>query len=220
MELITIEATKVVHLIQLYRPAGQLFLPAAAAKLIQRYSFSKPPSSIDDLTKEAAVFGIGLFNDIGINELAIYPDGLIVSSRADADKLVLFVEDLVNWSKAEFGFVELDIKSSKTLFESQIVVRAGFDLISALAPITTAGQMMNKRLSAYPYMGEISPAAFVLDSDSTFSPTLRPSKFTLERRIGLPYGDNIYYSTAPFRTKDHLAYLEDLETLFRQNKKR
>jgi hypothetical protein len=46
---------------------------------------------------------------------------------------------------------------------------------------------------------------------------LDPSKlpllldFRVERRVGAPYDQNVYYSGAPLRTADHVAVLEEFE---------
>ena len=50
MELIGFDTSSVVYLTQVYRPAGQPYMPEAAAKLVQRYSFAKFPT-LDDLQK-------------------------------------------------------------------------------------------------------------------------------------------------------------------------
>jgi hypothetical protein len=41
----------------------------------------------------------------------------------------------------------------------------------------------------------------------------RPNRFTLERRIGLPFSANVFFSQAPLKSGDHLALLEALEAL-------
>jgi hypothetical protein len=55
MELVAIDLSRVIYLTQIVRPAGQLYIPDAAAKLVQRYSFAKFPS-MDELTKDAFTF--------------------------------------------------------------------------------------------------------------------------------------------------------------------
>ena len=42
----------------------------------------------------------------------------------------------------------------------------------------------------------------------------KTSKFIFERREGEPFSRNLYFSTAPLRTKDHLELLALLEKAF------
>jgi hypothetical protein len=40
---------------------------------------------------------------------------------------------------------------------------------------------------------------------------IQPAKFTIERRAGSPYFENIYFSSAPLRTVLHLELVEKFE---------
>ena len=86
MELLSIEETRIIYLINLHRPAGQLYWPEAALKLIQRYSFVGFPS-IADFAKDAEfrAFTVGKYQDIEIPNLRIYNDGIIVESRSNSN---------------------------------------------------------------------------------------------------------------------------------------
>jgi hypothetical protein len=215
MELVAIEGAKVIRLTQVYRPSGQSYLPEAAAKLIERYSFAKYPKLAEDLIKDAVVFGMGKFRDIGINELSLYPDGMIVNSRCNSSILIEFTNDLLAWSSEELGVVELDITPKKIFFENSIVVRAKWDLLKVLTPLQVTAAALRKRLEPLDYEGISEPFGIVLESDPMKVPRYRPSRFTLERRIGIPFEDNIFFSAAPLPTDDHLDLLDELESLLR-----
>jgi hypothetical protein len=210
MELVSIESCRVLYLTQVYRPAGQLFLPAAAEKLISRYSFAKPPSTIDDLSKDVVTFSIGAFGDIAINELTIYPDGLVAASKSNTGKIKAFIADLLEWTKKEFGLIELDIIPKRTYYESAIVVRAVSDVLRVFKPMHAAAAALRKRL---PDANAYEPYAFSLDVDGTRT-SRRLIRFTLERRIGVPFEENVFFSIAPLETDDHIEFLGELEKLF------
>jgi hypothetical protein len=38
-----------------------------------------------------------------------------------------------------------------------------------------------------------------------------PPKFILERRAGIPFDKERYYSSAPIKTQDHITLLEEIE---------
>ena len=42
---------------------------------------------------------------------------------------------------------------------------------------------------------------------------VKPVRFSLERRLGIPYNEHVFYSIAPLHTQDHLKLLMDLESL-------
>ena len=74
---------------QVHRPAGQLYLPDALAKLVERYSFVKAPGPEQALL---FTFTVGKFKNAQIAELSIYNDGFIVSSASDTLPRALFIQ--------------------------------------------------------------------------------------------------------------------------------
>ncbi len=42
---------------------------------------------------------------------------------------------------------------------------------------------------------------------------IRPANFMLERRVGVPYVQNRFFSEAPIRTDTHLELLQEIESL-------
>jgi hypothetical protein len=61
---------------------------------------------------------------------------------------------------------------------------------------------------------EYQPSAIHFETDSEGLKTRRrPNRFTLERRVGIPFGGNLFYSQAPMKSADHLSLLGALEGL-------
>jgi hypothetical protein len=215
MELVGIEEAKVIYLLDLYRPAGQVYTPEATAKIVQRYSFTKFPT-LENLIKNERNFGVGKFGDIAINEFSIYGDGVIASSASDTDKIDAFVDDLLTWAKDEFGFVQVIGNPPERSYESTVIVKADTDLMRALAPKNDVVAALNKiyQDGDYDFSGPIQLTGFVAATDRTkFSGRRKPISFTLDHRLGMPFETNIFYSMAPLKTKDHLAVLRALESL-------
>jgi hypothetical protein len=50
--------------------------------------------------------------------------------------------------------------------------------------------------------------------DSAAMPVPRPPEFSFERRAGVIYASNEYFSSAPLRTADHIRILHELEKAF------
>jgi hypothetical protein len=211
MELVAIESGRVIFLTQLTRPAGQLYMPEAAYKLQQKYLFAKSPA-LEELAKQVITFGVGKFSDIQIEELSIYPDGIIVSSKSNTNKLDAFIDDLFSWCKDEFGLSQSIIAKPTRWYESTLIVKSSRDLPMAARPANPIADVVNKTWKKMNPEGEFKFVAFRLDCDpGLFTGRRGPMAFSVERRVHIPFSENIFYSTSPFRTDDHLELLEAVE---------
>jgi hypothetical protein len=215
MELVAIETSRIVYLNQLVRPAGQTYLPGAIADLVQRYSFAKFPS-VEDLARDPTSFSfsMGKFQDVQINEFQVYPDGLIASARAPTELVDAFVSDLLSWSEKKLGLVQSPLATPEKFVESAIVVKSAGDLARSLLPMTDAVDLVNTALHAYPNWQPYVPSGFALEPDpAAYVARRRPIRFGIERRVNIPFRDNIFFSVAPLHTTEHLKLLGDLETV-------
>ena len=216
MEFLEIENTRVIHLTRVRRPAGQLYLPGAAAKLIERYSFVKSPS-MTDLTerRDYVAFGIGKFLDSQIQELRIYGDGVIVEARSNSKILDAFVDDLLAWNTEEFGLETIPGTKAERYHESTIVVRSGKDLSKVTGPLREISSELNKLLQKQNYSPRpYQVSGFILDCDPHAEGGRRKElSFILDRRMGAAFAENRFFSQAPLPTDDHFALLERIETL-------
>jgi len=214
MEVVGIENSRVIYLLDLFRPAGEVYQPDAVAKIIQRYSFVKFPS-LENLVKNERVFAVGKFKDIQIAEFNIYTDGLIAGSSSDTDLIDDFVNDLIAWAKDEFGIIQVAGFAAERAYESTVIIKSNVDIVRALAPRNDISAILNKIYQPDRYVaGKMQLTGFIAASDRTeFAGRRKPISFIVDRRLGLPFEQNIFYSTAPLRTKDHLEVLRSIERL-------
>jgi hypothetical protein len=212
MELIGHELSRVVYLTNVVRSDGSPFQPEIAQKVIQKYSFVKYPN-VDELQKDSFAFSIGKFRDFQIDDLKVYGDGVIVSSKCRTEILSEFLGDLFNWIKADFGLREVAILKPETYVESGIVVRAERDISSLLSPPKRVASLLEQALAKNTGV-QYQPTGIGFETDSEgLKLRRRPMRFSLERRVGLPFGTNVFYSVAPLATADHLELLAGLEGL-------
>jgi hypothetical protein len=210
MELTVFETSRVVLLTQVHRPAGQAYLPEVAAKVVQRYSFARHPT-LDDLQKDTQIFGMGKFRDVQIAELGVYGDGVVVSGRCNTQLLNDFLDDAFHWLAAEFGIVTIPYLTSEKHFESAIVVHSRVDLGAVITPPKSVADLVSEVMERETGAKYVSSGAMI---DCDPAPLRRkPIRFVLERRIGRPFSEGLFYSQAPLKTDDHLALLRDLEAL-------
>jgi hypothetical protein len=213
MELVTIENSRIILLTQVHRPGGQTYLPEAAAKLVQRYSFAKYPS-VEEILKGTLSFSVGLFGGAQIQEMTIYNDGVIVASRSDTDILDAFLEDLFAWIAKEFGIVPVITNRPEKHHESTLVVKAKRDLALAIKPAREVGDAFNRMWRKNYFDVDYANSGFSLGCDAQqFKGRRHPTNFALERRMGIVFEENVFFSVAPLRTKDHLDFLARVEDL-------
>lgn len=218
MELVAIDDTRIIYLLQLHRPTGQIFLPEAIAKLIARYSFAKfPPLEELSLRRDFNSFEMGKFQNVQIQELRIYGDGIIVSSRSNSKILDAFVDDLFSWSAKELGLVPVVISKPEKYYESSLVVKSSNDLTAVMGMKSDVAASLNQLLSKSNYKARLfKPSGFLMDCDVHEQGGQRkPMKFVLERRLSVPFEENVFFSQAPLPTDDHLIFLETIERLAR-----
>lgn len=211
MELVQIENSRVILLTQMHRPGGQLYLPDAAKKLIERYSFVKGPI-LDQPTPY--IFSIGKFQDAQIAEFSIYNDGLIVSSASDTDLIDAFIKDLLSWIGKTFGFVQTLTAKPERYYESSLVVRSTCDLASTLRPKNDVIAVLASAMKSAQIKAPFAMTGFILDCDpAEILGKRKPFRFVIDRRLGVPFSENVFFSQGPFRTKDHVGALQSLENL-------
>lgn len=210
MELIGYEVSRIVYLTNLVRREGGGYLPEIAQRVIQNYSFLKFPSA-DELQKDAQTFAIGKFQGIQINELSVYGDGIIVSGRCSTKTLQDFIVDLFETMANDFGYVQTQVLEPEMHYESSLVVRSDKALDSVIAPPQRVTSMIEQTLGAQT-RAEYRPIGINFETDvSGLGTRRRPVRFSLERRLGVPFSKNVFYSQAPISSPDHLSLLQRLE---------
>jgi len=211
MEFKAYEYSRVVFLRTAHRAAGQLFLPYAGHALVSRYLFQKAPVG-QELSSDILKFEMGVFNEIGINEMQIYPDGIMITTRADTGFIEKFFEDLWSWAERELGLRETGIPPREQHYESAIIVKMDLgnrwtvpfmdEVNTYLANAQTSYGLKEYKFSFGGYSSMV---------DSTSYTGRKPAFFTLARRVNVPFEANIFYSTAPLKTEHHLDLLSGLE---------
>lgn len=217
MKLLGIEFSRIIYLMQARRPSGQLYLPDAVSKLVKRYSFVKSPGPEQALP---LTFNIGKFRETQISELSVYNDGLIISSASDTDILDAFLNDFLGWATKEFGVEPMELPKPEKFYESSIVVQSTSDISScALSLPNDLDKALSAAMKSAQIVEPLKSSGFILDFDiAQISGKRKPFRFIVDRRVGLKFSENIFYSQAPFKTKDHLKVLASLETVAGPNK--
>lgn len=181
-----------------------------------RYHFLQVPRTLPeyDATK-GITFLQGTFSGFTIEKFQIYTNGVLVEGKERrTPDLDAFLEDSADWAAKEFG-VELDRwRTAPRGYLSNIEIQSDAPLFDWFNQLSGLGDQITDVLHTYrqtPPRYRVSE--FHMHADLTGIGLPHPTEFMLARRAGHPYSDNLYFSSAPLSTPDHLGILERLEKI-------
>jgi len=191
---------------------GTLYYPELIPALVDRYGFTKYPTSPETIDENKGVEFIGgrsgkrVINKVTILDTGIYLDTSISTEASEE----LWYE-LMEWAVARFGvtfnrdMVKRYVYVSTITFHTDVPILALDPILVQIGEVAAAEveRCFGRRL-------EYEPAGISIQYDQQ-STKLGTAPFTIQRREGVPFGDNKYFSTAPLKTNLHLELIERLE---------
>jgi len=189
-----------------------------------RYDFGRLPTltTREEMAKIGLPFGVGRFDigeaKVGVSDFIIYNDGL----AAVAEKTEWaedFLEDLVPWITREFNFRSITT-SIRHLYSSTVIVDFERPLSRLVSGYEKLSELISSRtVSAMRAQGPMQFARLDFEVDKTTMVGDIPSpKFVLERRSGVEFGRERYYSQAAMQTSAHIEVLTEIEKIAGQNR--
>jgi hypothetical protein len=214
MKLLGFENTRLTELFLASRVEGQPYLPAAITQLVERYKFAEFPSKLGEGGAERASFKHGLFQGSAIETFDVYRDGIIVESKSPSDLLDAFINDICSWMADAIGLKRIETHAISKNYESHLVFESSAPLFKALDGLTTVSDFVANALKATTGLeAEFQAIGFGFAPDNSLISGMKPIPFRVERKAGVEFQMNYYYSSAPLTTAKHLAALERLEGL-------
>lgn len=193
----------------------------------QRYNFRQIPPNNELLTPPPNqptnfVWGKAKIGDrsitIDLLQVQNFPAlamtvGVVTKTSTDDSDLVL--DDLAKLMTERFGIETTPILP--TSYQSQLEVAFHSAVNEHFRFSGPIGKAITEYVKSYgfPACPTYIPTMFGMYFD-TSKPTTPPTfstSFTIERRVGVSFEENKYYSQAPLRTKDHEALLSLWESL-------
>jgi len=213
MELLSVIRARAIWLFDIndLNPRGKRIAPEMLEWLKECYSFSKVPSSIDDLDEtKALAFLNGSFQIIPENtisvDLRVYNDGVVADSRSSTKDSDKFIDEVLRSATKQFDLVYSPEMIRKRLYLSELNVRCKSTL-----------QRLNPKLKAFgdkisPLVNgdvELCSIAFWAEQKTTAPFSL----FRFERKLNAAFSEHRYFAAAPLQTDDHLKLLDELESI-------
>ena len=219
MRVITNEAGRAIQRLNPdeVRPAGGYYVPDIIRLISERYGFGHQPS-VEDVRKTGAVFREGRLiagtRKINIGEIGIYNDSVIATSE-DTESSDFILNDILAWAQQSIGLRRPQNQQLR-LYENALVVEFDTSLEKSFSIFDATKRSFEKMLvTLYGEGPVVAPYRFAIAVDSMVSripPGLQFGlQFQIERRIGVPFSLNRFYSVAPLRTKMHVELLEEFE---------
>ncbi len=195
------------------RAAGNYYLPDAMRLISERYGFSQNPS-IEDMRTTGGVFKEGRLvsgaKKINISEIGIFNDGIYALAE-DTRTAHFILDDLITWAEEAVG-LRPSITKIPRKYDNAVVVEFEADIEKRLDIFNELISSYNEMLASL-YNETVSVSFYQIGFafDSLEVKLAVNTKFTIERRVGLPFSSNRYYCIAPLRTEMHIELLEKFE---------
>ncbi|HLM83428.1 MAG TPA: hypothetical protein VK302_22720 [Terriglobales bacterium] len=193
-------------------PGGRVFMPEVIEKLVKECRFLKYPQKPEDFVEANGItFETGTFRGQNIDKIMVFPGGLLLDTREGTDASEKTLAQLLEWSASECGLAYRPEMLKRHVYVSSLIVSSEFPLVEINPVLRHIATVISKEMETClgrPLVYE--PKGFMVGYDK-MTTTFTPTHFTIDRREGLPFSDNKYYSNAPLRTQVHLQLLEEAE---------
>lgn len=200
-------------------PTGKNLFPDMMVWVGEKYSFQTFPKSIADVDKDSKgfLFKTGIFQagdgPVAAN-FSFFTDGLVAETWASTDKSDAFLEDLLCSAATKFGLVYTPHTVRKRQYVSEVNVQLNKSLNNMNPKIGRFCEMLNG-LFARHHLPQFEMTGMIFASDTSAS-SYKPPGLMVERKTGVPFAENRFWSKSPFTTAEHLKALEEFEKLLEQ----
>jgi hypothetical protein len=206
-----------------FAPSAGLNNVSVVTKIAERYGFAQVPTitTRDDMAKKGLTFGMGHFkaNDISfiVSDFMVYNDG-IVAVTEKSEWAESFLEDVMRWVIAEFGFRN-PVSGIGKLISSTLIVDFERSISGLLAGYERLSEIISSRtvtIVPQPAPMQLTRMDFEIEKGKLVGQVALP-KFILERRGGVDFSRERYYSVAAMHTAGHIEALTEIEKLAAQS---
>ena len=199
------------------------YRPELIARLRERYSFLKVPTTVDEIFGTDPSVGIrfqhGKFVQdkksfvVELLQFLIIPpavNAIICDTRTTTDDSDLVIDDYIK--QANQSRPDMITVSEPPRYASHLEFTMDKSLADLChAPVRGAAEAVDRLLANYGIkLPSYEPSQVAMTCDPTGIGGLLANPFTIERRAGFRYRANVFFSQAPLRTRDHIEVLERL----------
>lgn len=195
---------------------GTVYYPEVTAGLVERYGFTKYPTKPEDFDENKGIeFTGGRSGKRVIEKLVILSSGIYLDTGIDTATSENLWFELMEWAVQTLGVSFTPEIVTRRVYVSSLVFRTDVPML-ALHPMCaeigriTSGQVEKNFGRTLDY----EPAAISITFDQTLA-KIGTAAFTVQRREGVPFDENKYFSSAPLKTDTHHELLQLWESAMR-----
>jgi hypothetical protein len=197
-------------------PTGKSFFPEILLWLGEKYSFQTFPKSLaeKDETKKGFVFKTGEFQSddgpITVN-FSLYGDGVVAETWSSTENGDAFLEELLRSAASKYGLAYRPEMIRTKQYISEVTVHLDHLLGNINPKIAEFCDTLSNIFSRHglaPF--EMTGMLFGPDVLTT---SYKPPGLSIERKQGVPFAQNRFWSKSPFTTKEHLFALKEFEEM-------
>jgi len=193
-------------------PRGKIRLPVVAEMIVNRFGFAKFPQKAEDFDETKGVeFTEGNFEDIGVDKLTIWFNGVGIDVRSSTDDAKVILDKSFEWLKSEVGLNYTPDMVKRWAYLSQVTFYSDADFNIIHPALRNVSRKVTEAVS------RLQGAEFAFVPNWLgwgFDRTVRQfaiSDFSIQRRADTPFSENKYFSQAPVSTSEHIKILEEFE---------
>ncbi len=219
MELLAVRTARLIAYFNAeeLNPSGRAIAHDFFNAFTERYNFLKRPMTADEILdpqNKGITFEVGKMADIGIDKVALFDWGVVIQTSATTDACEAILQDILNWGAETFGTSSRPSLITRRSYVSEIVFTSDISLPAINPMLQKFGNLITELVGGYlhaksmPFeLTGINLAFDASQSKQTFTP------FQLYRLAETPFSLKKYYSGGPLKTSDHIAIIEQFESL-------
>lgn len=193
-------------------PSGKAMVPNVTNALVERYGFVTHPQKPEEFDDSKGIFfDIGQWNGIAISRLALYNNGILVDTSSSTDNSEAVLRDALTWASETFGLAYREEWFKQRAYLSELIVRRDKPLTLLNPALAGIAERLSKRVTEIAHQEMPYRLAALSFGHDPLIARVGRSGFRIEHLADTAFSDNIYYSSAPLPTKEHVELLNEFE---------
>ncbi len=198
-------------------PRGAAFYPDVIRAFVERYRFQTYPQRAEDFDESKGVtLAMGRLGNVTIDKVVIYNWGLSLDTTSSTDDSEELLDSALAWGAESLHLHYSRDMIKRKSYVSQISFFTDVPMLSLHPMLATTGDAISSAVKQHlklPYKFHPRGIVFGIDPEEQRIPI---PPFTLERRDGIAFSENKYFSSAPVPTRIHLQVVEAFEDAMRR----
>jgi len=197
-------------------PRGKAFFPDVIRALVERYRFQKFPQRFEDLDESKGVeFASGRSGATTIDKAVLYAEGISLDTRESTQRSAEVLEEILTWASEHYGLQYRKETVRRKAYVSQVTFVSEGPLLFVNPILKDFGDRISDIVSQNLRLEcKYAPSALLISLDPE-SQRFPSGPLSIEHRMGTPFSEGKYFSSAPVQTDLHLKLLEEFERRMR-----